>query len=108
MRISQLQQVNKCRHSKSHAFRVRLTHLGVFLWSHAVRHHFSRILQFLAKFMKICPNAISQEPEEPQKSMTYQNACTKCRKFISGVSFGPIPKDFYRFLNIYLGGFDDI
>ena len=47
--------------------------------------------------MKICPNAISQEPEEPQKSMTYQNACTKGKEFISGKGFGPIQKDFCWF-----------
>ena len=74
------------RDSKSHAFRVRLTHLGVILLSHAVRHHFSRILK---KLMKIGPIAISQEPENPQKSMTYQNACTESREFNSVIEFNP-------------------
>ncbi len=52
-------------------------------------------LTHFGNFMKICPIAISQEPKGPQKSMTYQNACTKCKEFDLVISFDPIQMDFY-------------
>ncbi len=89
-----------------------LIHHGVVAYSSPQRLQVSRILRethafggkfmasrretsFLTHFGKIYENlfnthiAISQEPEDPQKSMTYQNACTECREFNSVTSFNP-------------------
>ncbi len=47
---------------------------GIFMISRRETSFLTHFAFFLAKFMKISPNAISQEPEEPHH--TYQNACT--------------------------------
>ncbi len=62
---------------ETHAF------CGIFM----VSRRETSFLTHFGKIMKICPIAISQEPEEPQKSMTYQNASTKCKEFNYGIGF---------------------
>ncbi len=60
----------KYRHSKSHAFRVRLTHLDPVKVSHAVRHLNLTPMGLKGVYGK---SVISQVLLDPEKSFTYQN-----------------------------------